>query len=163
MNESTVDPRCARFCEHLSQLGPGERAQLKRNAGRTLAESRYTMGLFFGLLPTNVPQHQEETYFLVATLYPLAESGNACNLGESLREARDTKNHRGLDRRVEILLDADAGQLPFRLRQAVRLLYSKRVPVNWPRLLQDLLAWDHPKHYVQENWARAYFAPENDK
>lgn len=159
MSEPNFDPRVTEFCERLEQLDAGERARLKRNAGHTLAESHNVLGLFFRLLPPNVPQYQEETYFLVATLFPLAEGGDVENLGHSLYLARDEKYAQGLDRRMEILLDADREQLPFRLRQAIRFLYSKRVPVNWPRLLKDLLAWGHPKRYVQENWARDYFAP----
>jgi CRISPR type I-E-associated protein CasB/Cse2 len=160
MNEPNFDPRVIEFCERLEQLGPGERARLKRNAGRALAESRNVMGLFFRLLPRNVPQYQEETYFLVATLFPLARKDGEGNLGHALYHARDPKYAQGLDRRVEVLLDADREQLPFRLRQAIRFIDSKRIPVNWPWLLQDLLAWDQPKHYVQEAWARAYFANE---
>jgi CRISPR system Cascade subunit CasB len=158
MSEPTFDPRITGFCERLEQLDAGERARLKRNAGRTLAESRNVLGLFFRLVPSNVPRYQEETYFLAATLFPFAEGGDEGNLGHALYLAREEKYAQGLDRRVEVLLDADREQLPFRLRQAIRFLDSQRVAVNWPQLLKDLLAWDHPKRYVQENWARAYFA-----
>jgi CRISPR system Cascade subunit CasB len=157
MNQVNLDPRVIEFCERLSQLGPGERARLKRNAGCSLAESHNVLGLFFRLLPPNVPRYQEEVYFMVATLFPIAEGGAEGNLGASLCQARDPKYAQGLDRRVEILLDADLEQLRFRLRQAVRFLESRRVAVNWPRLLQDLLAWERPRRYVQEQWARAYF------
>jgi CRISPR type I-E-associated protein CasB/Cse2 len=158
MSENNLDPRVAEFCQRLGELATGERARFKRNAGRSLAESHNVLGLFFRLMPPNVPKHQEATYFLVATLFPLADSGGEGNLGQSLHQARDTKYAQGLDRRIEILLDANREQLPFRLRQAIRFLYSRRVPVNWPRLLQDLLAWNSPRRWVQENWARAYFA-----
>ena len=153
-----LEARVTEFCARLGQLDAGECARLKRNAGRTLAESHNVLGLFFRLLPRNVPRYQEETYFLVATLFPITEGTEQGNLGHSLYLARDEKHSQGLDRRVEVLLDADREQLPFRLRQAVRFLYSKRIAVNWPQLLQDLLAWNHPKRYVQENWARDYFA-----
>ena len=161
MSEPTFDPRVTEFCERLDGLTPGERARLKRNAGRTLPEAHGVLGLFFRLLPPNVPEYQQETYFLVATLYPLADRGGEGSLGHALARARDPRSAQGLDRRVEVLLDADADQLRFRLRQAVRFLYSKRSPINWPRLLQDLLAWDHPRRYVQETWARAYFVQDS--
>ncbi|PWH15266.1 MAG: type I-E CRISPR-associated protein Cse2/CasB [Ardenticatenia bacterium] len=148
------------FIERLERLDAGERARLKRNAGKTLAEARDTaLALFYRLLPPQVPEHHEETYFLVATLYPLAEAGSSGNLGDALRRARTmTRENPGLDRRVRVLLDADATQLPFRLRQAIHYLASARIPVNWAQLLQDLLAWDHPRRWVQREWARAYFA-----
>ena len=160
MSKSSFDPRVTTFCDRLAQLDAGDRARLKRNAGRSLAESHNVVGLFFRLLPPGVAKYQEATYYLVATLFGLAESGGDRNLGHSLYLARHQSSSQGLDRRVEVLLDADQEQLAFRLRQAIRFLESNRVSVNWPRLLQDLLAWGHPKRYVQENWARAYFAHE---
>lgn len=148
------------FIERLARLDAGERARLKRNAGKTLAEARDTaLAIFYRLLPPGVPEYHEETYFLVATLYPLAEAGNSGNLGDALRRARAmTRENPGLDHRVRVLLDADAVQLPFRLRRAIHYLASARIPVNWTQLLQDLLAWNHPRRWVQREWARAYFA-----
>jgi CRISPR system Cascade subunit CasB len=96
---------------------------------------------------------------LLATLYPLAESGGTGNLGSSLHyaHARNPKNRKGLDRRVEILLDSDTTQLPFRLRQTVRFLKSNNVAVNWQQLHWDLTHWHCASHIVQKKWARAYF------
>lgn len=159
MAEKKLDPRITQFIANLEELDAGERARLKRNAGNSLVQARHTaLGLFYKALPPNVPRYQEETYFLVATLYPLADSGETGNLGAALRQAQVPTNKEGLDRRIEILLDADETQLPFRLRQAVRFLYSNRVPVDWPRLLDDLLYWTHESRFVQKAWARAYFA-----
>ena len=160
MSDQKLDPRVVEFCTRLEGLGPGEKARLRRNAGRTLAESHSVIGLFFRLLPPGVPHYHEEMYFLVATLFGLADGGGVGSFGDALFRARDPRREAnpGLDRRIEVLLDADQDQLPFRLRQAVRFLHSRRVPVYWPRLLQDLLGWGHPRRYVQENWARAYFA-----
>jgi CRISPR system Cascade subunit CasB len=160
MTQVALDPKIVTFCENLSKLDAGDKARLKRNAGRTLAQSRRVLGLFFNkLLPYDVPGYQEEKYFLVATLYPLAESGGAGSLGAALRRAKESDS---LDRRVEILLDADDAHLPFRLRQAVRFLYSKRQPVDWPLLLRHLLAWNSEKRWVQEQWARDYFVGEKE-
>ena len=156
MTETISDTRITEFCQKLARLDAGEKARLKRNAGRTLAESRRVMGLFFNkLLPYGLSKRQEKVYFLVATLYPLnpAENGSG-SLGVALRRARDSES---LDRRMEILLDADTAHLPFRLRQMVKFLYGQRVPIHWPLLLRHLLAWNSEKRWVQERWARDYF------
>ena len=157
MQEREPNPRVAEFLGKLAKLDAGDKAKLKRDAGKPLTEAQ-SIGLFYRLLPYGLYAAQEETYFLVATLYPLAESGRAGNFGVSLRRARDPKNHKGLDRRIEVLLDSDTVQLNFRLRQAVRFLKSNRVKVNWQRLLEDLLWWNHANRFVQKQWARAYFA-----
>lgn len=148
------------FIGRLGQLEAGDRAKLKRNAGNRLAESRGVHGLFFRLLPYGVPHSHEEWYFLVATLYPLADSGGQGNIGLALRHARDKhpEREKGYDRRLEVLLDADDTQLPFRLRQIVRLIKQAETPVNWSQLLQDLTYWNHVNRFVQERWARAYYA-----
>jgi len=164
MPEREPHPRVAEFLKKLAALDAGDRARLKRDAGKPLAEAQ-SIGLFYRLLPHGLSAAQEETYFLVATLYPLADGGGTGNLGTALRAAQDPKNCKGLDRRVEILLDSDATQLPFRLRQAIRFLKSKGVKVNWQQLLEDLLQWNHPGRFIQKQWARAYFAlsqPAND-
>ncbi len=157
MQKSEPDPKIAAFLMKLSALDAGDKAKLKRDAGKTIAEAQ-SIGLFYRLLPYGLSAAQEEMYFLVATLYGLADGGAQGNLGASLHRARDPKNHKGLDRRVEILLDSDAKQLPFRLRQTVRFLKSNRVKVNWQQLLEDLLRWNYGSRTVQKQWARTYFA-----
>jgi CRISPR system Cascade subunit CasB len=158
MDETSLEVRIAAFCGRLAEMDAGERARLKRAAGRTLAQSGDALGLFYRLLPPGVPVYEEERYFLLATLYPLAESGDTGNLGNALRLARSEYNARGLERRLEALLDAEESQFPFRLRQAVRLLFSNRVAVEWPQLLRDLLSWNRSDRRVQKAWARSFFA-----
>lgn len=159
MPENQLPPHIHLFVERLAGLDPGKRAQLRRNAGRTLAEARDALGLFFRLLPAGVSDIDLDSYFLLATLYPLTDAGGHGTLGRALARARSSANAHGLDRRVEILLDADRAQLPFRLRQAVRFLRSNRVSVDWGQLLTDLLHWNAPSRSVQQAWARDYFTP----
>lgn len=157
MSEFQSSPQVAAFVERLGRLDAGDRARFKRSAGKTMGEATNTLGLFYSLLPRGIPPLREQTYFLVATLYPLAESGGTGDLGAALRQCRRKSNAQGLDRRVEVLLDADETQLPFRLRQAVSYLHSSRTRVNWAQLLEDLLLWNHPKRFIQQKWARSYF------
>jgi CRISPR system Cascade subunit CasB len=158
-----IDPRILGFVAALGDLGPGDRARLRRNAGRPLSESRDgAMDLFYRIRPAKTPEFQEDTYFLLATLYPLATHGGQGNLGQSLRAARGTDNSAGLDRRMAALLDADTEQLRYRIGQAVRYLASQDVPVNWSRLLDDLLRWNHASRYIQRQWARSYYSGEGE-
>ena len=174
-----IDEQIERFVKNLAKLDDGERAQLKRNAGKTLAESGKVMLLFRQLLPYGVPEGQEDQYFLIATLYPFDKSQRQKdrerqdqseeedapahligNLGGSFRHARDEKNETGLNRRLARLLDASMAQLPFQLRQSVQFLTNNWVPINWSQLTDDVLNWARPSRYVQKEWARAYVAPQ---
>jgi CRISPR type I-E-associated protein CasB/Cse2 len=156
----------AEFVSKLNALDAGQKARLKRDAGKDLSEAR-SLGLFYRLLPFGAPTEKESAYFLAATLFPLADAGQSGCLGDALRRARDPdpKKNKGLDRRIEILLDSDASQLAFRLRQAVRFLKSNRIPINWQELTEDVLNWNSQYRTVQKKWARAYFklpAPPDD-
>jgi CRISPR system Cascade subunit CasB len=70
-------------------------------------------------------------------------------------------NPDSVSRRLAIVLDSHRGELPFRLRQAVGLARSHERPIDWQRLLHDLLRWDDPRRSVQKAWARTFFrSPE---
>jgi CRISPR system Cascade subunit CasB len=147
------------FVEALEKLSTGERARLKRHAGMSLSESSDVFGPFFRILPHEIRDPaRQEAYFLVATLFPLADASNARNFGMTMRQMRTDGNKAGLDRRMEALLDADREQLPFRLRQLVRLAHANRVGVNWAQLLRDVIAWEQQGRRVQKHWAMSYFA-----
>jgi CRISPR system Cascade subunit CasB len=156
MSEGYQNPQIGAFLSRLDMLDAGGRARLKRCSGQTLNEARQ-LGLFYSILPSGIPPYQEEIYFLVATLYPLANGGGSGDFGAALRRAQQRSNRKGLDRRVESLLEADEAQLPFRLRQAVRFINSNQVKVNWFQLLDDLLHWNTFNRPVQRRWARSYF------
>lgn len=160
MPEPSKDQLVEAFVVKLGKLDAADRARLKRNAGRSLSEARGINMLIYYLLPCNLSPDQEEMYFLVATLYPLADAGGKGSLGKALRQAAGKSNRKGLDRRIEVLLDADESQLPFRLRQTINYLHSCRVKVNWAGLLSDLLHWNHPDRFVQRKWAQDYYAPK---
>jgi CRISPR system Cascade subunit CasB len=158
MNNLDPNPQVGLFFQRLDRLDAGGRARLKRSAGQPLAAARReALGLFYSLLPPGVPEWQHETYFLAATLYPLADGGGSGDLGATLRRARSSRNAKGIDRRVMALLDADESQLAYRLRRAIFFLQSNRVRIHWQALLQDLLAWNAPSRYVQRRWAQSYF------
>jgi CRISPR type I-E-associated protein CasB/Cse2 len=110
-------------------------------------------------LPPETKPYEEEIFFLVATLYPLTESGGKGNFGAAMRRIRPTKDDeaQGLDRLMQLLLDAQGERLSFLLRQSVRRLADHEIPVNWPNLLADLLKWNDRERRVQNRWARNYF------
>lgn len=170
MTESTASDAVQRFCDALAKLNVGDRARLRRAGGRPLGEVSDALPVFYRVLPPMVSELQEETYFLLATLYPRGSSGGSGDLGLALRraaiQARQDGQDKGIDSRMRYLLDADETQLGFRLRQAVHLITSRGVSIDWPQLLRDLLYWDHPDRFVQKRWARSYYGesrPEGEE
>lgn len=160
------------FIAALAKLDAGGRARLKRNAGRSLAEARDVQRVFFQALPYEVHERQQEDYFLIATLFPLVpHSSTAGSFATTLRtvhrQRSSTSNNdnrlSSLERRFQALLDSDREQLPFRLRQAVRMVAAPRdaAHLNWEQLLLDVQNWEHPQRFVQQRWARDYFVGTN--
>ncbi len=136
MSDRTVtrfQRQAAEFIAALEQLDAGGLARLKRNAGHTLADARDVHRAFFQSLPYTVSEHLHEDYFLIATLFPLADNrAGAGNFGDTMRRVKqarggDTSGRaNSLDRRFETLLDCEREHLHFRLRQAVRLAASSQ-------------------------------------
>jgi CRISPR system Cascade subunit CasB len=89
---------------------------------------------------------------------PSAEERYRRTLGYAIAQlylARDQA--KSIEQRFVALLDADEEQLPYRLRQMVRLLKSEEIPIHWAELLRDLLAWNGEHKPVQQKWARAFY------
>ncbi len=110
-------------------------------------------------------RHRRSAY-LAAGLWALAQrraSGAPISLVEALRRKGAGSDSRGAERRLTSLLDADSDELVWRLRQAVQLVVADGQALDWPRLLDDLLSWQHPQRWVQQRWAREFWCrlPEN--
>lgn len=73
----------------------------------------------------------------------------------SLRQLPRADEIPGMERRILAMLDADFGQLDVHLRHAVGLLRTaeRPIPVDWERLVRDLIYWDHREHFIQRRWA----------
>jgi CRISPR system Cascade subunit CasB len=105
-----------------------------------------------------VPQYRsaEDAAFLIAALFALHPlPGGQGTLGSAF--ARIAKSNDSIEQRFVALLNCHRDDLSHHLRQATSLLRSKDVSVDWRRLLQDVLGWDHDDRYVQRNWARDFW------
>lgn len=160
-----------RFFARLDKLGTGERAALRRAAGRMLREAAGpTLAAFYRCLPSEVPEWDADRWFAVACLRCLWDAGEPDGqplektIAALLRqgELSDSTAHR-----VELLLDTkwDAdGYLLTKLTRLVKLVRQKseRATLDFPALLDDLRRWNGETQSVQRKWARAVFANEND-
>jgi CRISPR type I-E-associated protein CasB/Cse2 len=86
--------------------------------------------------------------------------------GVRARDGGAAQEEGPIDRRFRILLDADLewdadgsprGELPYRLRQAVRLLDTADVAVEWVQLLKDIRHWNQAERRVQKRWAADFY------
>lgn len=135
-------------------------ARLRRALGKPPGAAVEALPHVVPFLPDNIRDWDREAFFLVGVLFahhPTPYEARE-NLGDALRHAGD---HESAERRFAALLSCRSERLAYHLRQAVRLAQSKEIPINYRRLLFDLLDWDHPDRYVQLKWARSYWRPES--
>jgi CRISPR system Cascade subunit CasB len=139
-------------------------AALQRGLGKPPGQALDMCRYVVPFLAVAVSRWREEVYYLVAALFAYWHQGRdglvtspPINLGASWAQMVTTDNEDSLDRRFAALLKSHPDDLPVHLRQAVGLLKSNDIAVNWQQLLKDLLNWDHQDQFVQRNWARSFW------
>lgn len=120
---------------------PGEMARVHRHVVPYLPEATYN----------------DRWYYVLASLfgsYPKHRDGYS--LGKAFKPLRQKSD--SMEARFVALLNAHPDDLDDHLRHAVSLLKSNEQPLDWFRLLEDLLQWDHHEGRVQLRWARDFYA-----
>ncbi|HRJ34277.1 MAG TPA: type I-E CRISPR-associated protein Cse2/CasB [Fimbriimonadaceae bacterium] len=87
---------------------------------------------------------------------------------DSLAAGNSPANVPSIHERFRKLLDAEleldgTGELAYRLRGMVRMLVAEDIPIDVIQLAHDLRGWRAESRYVQERWAKAFYAPPFEK
>jgi CRISPR type I-E-associated protein CasB/Cse2 len=162
------------FVKRLRSLDPPDHpenadraalARLRQGLGKPATDTLTRLGWLFAA----VPDWATDRAVLVAGLFATNPmTGGGGTLGKALRRYRDaTGAEESADKRFAYLVDSEAEDLPDRLRQVVKLLKVKDVPIDYRRLLEDLLGWNWESRKVQWDWSRDYWKaladePEDD-
>ncbi len=164
MPEETNHP----FIQYLLELKERENraalAHLRRGLGKP-------PGSVPEMYPYVVPWIQEKSdfeqrvYFLVASLFAMHQDNTLDgNLGRTFQIIwKDAGDSPSIEKRFVQLLNSHPDELPGRLRHAIDLAASKKVPVNYTQLLKDLRSWRNESRSVQKQWARQFWTPGQDK
>lgn len=138
-------------------------AHLRRGLGRKPGDAMEMypwVGKFAG---EETGRAHERAVFLTSALfayYPDAPQ-NAGDLGSSVKQIAEKSD--SIERRFVALLDADAEDLHYYLRQMIGLLKANSVPVNWEQLFRDIRNWSHDDRFVQRKWARSFWGSKETK
>lgn len=165
------DSKYAGFFSAIDNLSKGDIAELKRCVGQRTSEARGgALAAFYRVYPqTEYRFGKEDIWFMSATLYAgyktLLSEANAkkpwdeTDFGWTLRRAYKQSTSNSLEKRFIALLDCREcdDYMAYKLRQLLSITDSRQAGVNWPKLLKDLLYWDHPDRFVQKDWAKNYF------
>lgn len=155
------------FIRYLEQLRDredrGALASLRRGLGQPPGAVPEASRVIQSGLTSDTPAYLESACSIVAPLFALhSKEGGEGNMGSHFRALCEPIKPgealpSNIERRFMSLLSSEVEELPDTLRQAVSLLKSKDVPINWRQLLRDILAWTHDDGYVQKQWGRAFW------
>jgi CRISPR system Cascade subunit CasB len=106
---------------------------------------------------------RRDVHYLVAALWAAhwreGRAGAAQPLARACAAHQLKSGSASTERRFINLLDADREQLPHRLRQMTALLNEQ--PIDFERLLSDLLGWHRDDKRSQNAWARDFYRTLN--
>lgn len=108
---------------------------------------------------------RRKMHYLVAGLWAAhwreGRTGTTMTIGKASSAYQGASGSTSIERRFVTLLDADADQLPHRLRQMMALL--KDQVIDFDNLLQGLLYWNDDRKRTQNAWARDFYQMLNHK
>ena len=122
-------------------------ASLRRGLGQPPGAVPEASRVIEHMLDEDDPPWIADTLYVVAPLFALhqmSDTGNRwSNMGDHFRAlfGKDEDPPSNVERRFLALLSSEPDDLPDALRQAVSLLKSKDVTVNWHRLFDDVQKW----------------------
>jgi CRISPR type I-E-associated protein CasB/Cse2 len=133
-------------------------AHLRRGIDGTID---YTLGRV-GWLFSQVPDDDLDDVVLAAGLFAWVKGdcGNAkkINFGAAFGSGLSQEEKQKREKRFIALLDTDREELPYMLRQAITLIAPNRVGLDWVLLIRHLCQWSHSERWVQQKWARSFWA-----
>lgn len=158
-----------RFIEHLIRNCDDRALMASLRRGLAQSNNAEVSRIVQPWLSEDSARWMEDAYYTIAPLFALhhaeiVENGNMGShfraLAESMKPSYSDELPRSVERRFMQLLACDPNDLDDLLRQAVSLLRSKGIAVNWQQLLKDVLAWKHSddrRDFVRREWSRKFW------
>jgi CRISPR system Cascade subunit CasB len=120
-------------------------------------------------LPPDVPPWREDAFYTVASLFALHPQGwpnertGPRDFGASFAWLKSrASSDQAIDRRFQALLACHPDELREHLRHAISLFAANDVPVDWARLIGDIVNWRAEDRFVQRRWARSFWGQAAD-
>jgi len=147
----------AEFCKRLNSLKPSELSRLRRATSEPSTDPRIFDIL--ARLEMNSPEWAKSKLDICSVLYAICyQCPN--NEIENFNFGSVLERNNFSEIRMKALLETDSENLNYRLRQALRFINSKRVFLDWNKIIKDILSWDSDEKRIQRKWAEGYYARE---
>jgi CRISPR type I-E-associated protein CasB/Cse2 len=132
-------------------------AQLRRGLGEAPAYVLARVGWLFRAVPDAQLGHALVAAGLFAWVKGVCPQRDGINFGAAFGSGLSQDDKAARERRFIDLLDTPAGELPYKLRQAVTLIGRTGVGLDWVMLMNDLRRWEYDDRRVQKDWARGFW------
>ena len=161
------------WMERLKKCSTGERAALRRCAGKTLGEAdAFALSVFYKLLPYGTPEWKHNRFFIVmccSCLWKPEEQRNPKPIEDCLRIFAKRQNGDGFNARIRNLMDTrwdDAdGYMAVKLARILKQIKNgdSTLYPDFDGLARDLFSWNRDDRLVQRRWAETLFSIYNDE
>ncbi len=147
-----------KFFEKLSNLSNGEKAALRRNAGKMLNDADGNAIIaFYKCLPYEV-EFKESVWFAVACIYCMSKEHGTEGIEDCFAIMKNDSD--SIKNRLAGLLDMkwdNDGFFLSKLSRMAKMTLQKGYLFDSGLLLKDLLTWENDNRFVQKKWAKALF------
>lgn len=159
-----TDDRGNAFVTYVANLDPGGRATLRRSLAFEPGAWPPAFRYVERWVAASSGKWERKVAYLVAGLQASSRAERHYpDLGTAARILSTLSGSQSVEARFLALLDADQEQLRHRLRQILTLMDSQGIAPDWEKLRRDLLHWQAEDRWVQQRWARSYYAPAHDE
>ena len=151
-------------------------ASLRRGLGQQPGTVLEASRVIEHILDEDDPPWVADTLYVIAPLFAFHSASHKGDrrkdMGDHFRALfdRDEEPPPNVERRFLALLSSEPDDLPDTLRQAVSLLKSKEISVNWHRLFDDVQKWldrrpegDEKRKSVRLRWSRNFWRLSSQK
>ena len=155
--------------ERLRSLSTGERAVMRRCAGKLLQEADASaLSIFYRLLPYGTPEWKHNKYFTAmccACLWKPEQQHDQRPIEDCLKQfALEQSRKEGFYARIRNLLDTywddSDGFMAAKLARILKQIKTVSKPIfpDFEKLAEDLCRWNRDDRLVQRRWAEAVFS-----
>ena len=120
------------------------------------------VGWLFRDVPTDINDRALDSAILVAGLFAWVKGecsqNSNTNFGRAFGTGLSDDEKAQREKRFTDLLNTDANELPYKLRQAITLIARNKIGLDWMNLIIDLIHWQDTDRRVQKAWGRGFWS-----
>jgi len=145
-------------------------AKLRRGTGKPPGATPEIWEMTIGALPEDAGEYAENAIHIALTLYATHKQGTSINglhggnLGYAVTFLKNADSNAALTKRFNTAITSPTiEELETHIRPLVKMLKTKGIDLNYPKLAEDLYFWqfESTKEKICLEWGRSYWKANN--